>query len=104
MLSAHSIGPSQLAGRLAAEKYPVIAELAGQGFSAKLCCRLLGVTPSGYFMWRRRPPSAREVRMAWLTDLVLVLHASTAKGSTGVPSNAIRFSTTANVATALSAG
>ena len=28
-------------------KYPVIAELAGQGFSAKRCCRILGVAASG---------------------------------------------------------
>jgi putative transposase len=57
------------------DKYPVIAELAGQGFSAKLCCRLLRVAPSGFFMWRRRAPSPREIRMAWLTDLVLAVHA-----------------------------
>jgi putative transposase len=57
------------------DKYPVIAELAGQGFSAKLCCRLLQVAPSGFFMWRRRSPSPREIRMAWLTDLVLAVHA-----------------------------
>jgi transposase-like protein len=31
------------------DKYPVIAELTGLGFSAKLCCRLLG--------WRRRVSS-----------------------------------------------
>ena len=57
------------------DKYPVIAELAGQGFSAKLCCRLLRVAPSGFFMWRRRSPTPRAIRMAWLTDLVVAVHA-----------------------------
>ena len=57
------------------DKYPVIAELAGQGHSAKLCCRLLGVASSGFFMWRRHSPSPREIRFAWLTDLVLTIHA-----------------------------
>ena len=57
------------------DKYPVIAELAGSGFSAKMCCRLLRVAPSGFFMWRRRSPSPREIRTAWLTDLVLTVHA-----------------------------
>jgi transposase-like protein len=47
-------------------KYPVIAELAGQGFAAKRCCRILGVAASGFFMWRRRSPSPRPapVRLA----------------------------------------
>jgi hypothetical protein len=55
--------------------YPVIAELAGQGFSAKRCCRILGVAASGFFMWRRRSPSPRQLRLAWLTDLVRTIHA-----------------------------
>jgi len=56
-------------------KYPVIAELASQGFSAKRCCRILGVAASGFFMWRRRSPSPRQLRFAWLTELVRAIHA-----------------------------
>jgi len=56
-------------------KYPVIAELASQGFSAKRCCRILGVAASGCFMWRRRAPSPRQLRFAWLTELVRAIHA-----------------------------
>ena len=56
--------------------YPVIAELAGQGFSAKRCCRILGVAASGFFMWRRRSPSPRQLRFAWLTELVRAIHAA----------------------------
>jgi putative transposase len=56
-------------------KYPVIAELTGQGFSAKRCCRILGVAASGFFMWRRRAPSPRQLRFAWLTELVRAIHA-----------------------------
>jgi putative transposase len=55
--------------------YPVIAELAGQGFSAKRCCRILGVAASGFFMWRHRSPSPRQLRLAWLTELVRAIHA-----------------------------
>jgi putative transposase len=55
--------------------YPVIAELASQGFSAKRCCRILGVAASGFFMWRRRSPSPRQLRFAWLTELVRAIHA-----------------------------
>jgi putative transposase len=56
------------------DTYPVIAELASQGFSAKRCCRILGVAASGFFMWRRRSPSPRQLRLAWLTDLVRAIH------------------------------
>jgi putative transposase len=55
--------------------YPVIAELASRGFSAKRCCRILGVAASGFFMWRRRAPSPRQLRFAWLTELVQAIHA-----------------------------
>jgi putative transposase len=55
--------------------YPVIAELASQGFSAKRCCRIHGVAASGFFMWRRRAPSPRQLRFAWLTELVRAIHA-----------------------------
>jgi putative transposase len=57
------------------DKYPVIAEVTGQGFAAKRCCRILGVAASGFFMWRRRSPSPRQLRFAWLTELIHAIHA-----------------------------
>jgi hypothetical protein len=53
----------------------VIAALAGQGYDIKRCCRILGVPPSSYFGWRRRPPSARELRREWLRGLIGQVHA-----------------------------
>jgi len=53
----------------------VIAALAGQGYDVKRCCRILGVAPSSYFGWRRRPPSARELRREWLRGLIGQIHA-----------------------------
>jgi putative transposase len=58
------------------DTYPVIAELTSQGFPAKRCCRILGVAASGFFMWRRRSPSPRQLGLAWLTDLVRAIHAN----------------------------
>jgi putative transposase len=35
----------------------------------------LGVAASGFLIWRRRGPSPRQFRFAWLTELVRALHA-----------------------------
>jgi len=53
----------------------VIDALAGQGISVKRCCRILGVAPSGYFRWKRRGPSAAELRRRWLAGLISETHA-----------------------------
>lgn len=51
--------------------YPIVAQLAAEGHSCKAMCRLLRVAPSGFFRSRTRPPSAREIRRAWLSDVVI---------------------------------
>jgi putative transposase len=39
-------------------------------------CRVLHVSRSGYYEWRRRPPSARDVEDAYLLDTILDVHAA----------------------------
>ncbi len=39
-------------------------------------CRVLHVAESGYYAWRDRPPSARTVRHAWLTEAIIGIHAA----------------------------
>lgn len=46
-------------------------------------CRLLSVAESGYYGWRSRPPSARAVRQAWLTEQIRTVH-SASRGTYGV--------------------
>ena len=47
-------------------------------------CRVLGVSPSGYYAWRRREPSARSVSDAQLTALIGQVH-MWSRGTYGVP-------------------
>lgn len=46
--------------------YPIVAALGTEGHSLKACCRWLGVTSSGFFVWRSKPPSPAAIRRAWL--------------------------------------
>ena len=48
----------------------------------QLACRLLSVAESGYYEWRSRPPSARAVRHAWLTEQIRAVH-SASRGTYG---------------------
>jgi transposase InsO family protein len=47
-------------------------------------CRVLGVSPSGYYAWSRRGPSARAVSDAVLTGQIRVAHAR-GRGTYGAP-------------------
>jgi len=47
-------------------------------------CRVLGVSPSGYYAWRDRPPSARACSNAVLKERIRVIHADS-RGTYGVP-------------------
>ncbi|GII32988.1 transposase [Planotetraspora mira] len=48
--------------------------MAAEGFPVQVCCRVMGVSESGYYAWRTRPPSARALRHAWLTDMIREVH------------------------------
>jgi putative transposase len=52
----------------------VIASLTGQGFDVQTACTMLGVSVSGYYDWRLRPPSARTLRHAWLAGEIAQVH------------------------------
>jgi len=57
--------------------------MAAEGLPVQLACRLLSVAESGYYEWRSRPPSARAVRHAWLTEQIRAVH-SASRGTYGV--------------------
>lgn len=43
--------------------------MASEGLPVEVACRVLSVSWAGFYAWRSRPPSARSVRDAWLTDV-----------------------------------
>ncbi|MFG2305717.1 IS3 family transposase [Actinacidiphila glaucinigra] len=56
--------------------------MAGEGLPIRTATRVLGISESGYFTWRGRPPSARSTRHQWLTDLIAAIH-SASRGTFG---------------------
>ena len=40
----------------------------------RVLCRMLGVSKSGYFAWRSRPPSERRRQDALLTEKIRQIH------------------------------
>ncbi|WP_445526717.1 IS3 family transposase [Streptomyces cyslabdanicus] len=54
----------------------MISRMAEEGFPARGVIELLGVSESGYYAWRERTPSARSLRHAWLTRIILDIHRS----------------------------
>ena len=48
--------------------------MAGEGLPVQLATRVLGVSESGYYAARSRPPSPRSVRHALLTDAIRQVH------------------------------
>jgi len=54
-------------------RFRFIAEEAAQ-FPVSLLCRVLGVTRGGYYAWRGRPPSARALADAELSEQIARIH------------------------------
>ena len=54
--------------------YPLVRELADDGFSVRLTCRVLKFSPQGYYRWARRPISHRDYENAYLTNALVDAH------------------------------
>jgi transposase InsO family protein len=55
-------------------RFALVAELATEGVGVEQACLALGVSRSGFYDARTRPPSARTIRQAWLTDQIAAVH------------------------------
>jgi transposase InsO family protein len=49
--------------------------MANEALPVEMACRVLGVSESGYYAWRKRAPSLRAVRHVWFTELIARVHA-----------------------------
>ncbi len=65
-------------------RFRLVQELAVDGVPVAVACRELGVSPSGYYEWRGRVPSARAVVDAALSTQIVEIH-TMSRGSYGVP-------------------
>ena len=61
-----------------------LIEAERASFSVPLMCRMLGVSRSGYYDWRHRPPSEREKTDAGLTERICEIH-NRSRGTYGYP-------------------
>ena len=55
---------------------PIVETLAGEGHGTKRVCRILGVPFATFYYWRNPAVTARAIRRAWLTDVILSIHAA----------------------------
>jgi transposase InsO family protein len=55
-------------------KFPLVRELADEGFPVVLTCGVLKVTPQAYYKWRARPMSDRDWDDAHLANELFDLH------------------------------
>ena len=58
--------------------------IASEGLPVQTAAQVLEVSQSGFYEWRRRPPSARSIRHAWLTDMIRQVHVAS-RGTYGAP-------------------
>ena len=64
--------------------FRLVHELAADGVLVAVACRVLHVSPSGYYEWRGRPPSIRAVADEALSAQIAEIHVMS-RGTYGVP-------------------
>ncbi len=58
--------------------------IASEGLPVQTAARVLAVSESEFYEWKRRPPSARSIRHVWLTDMIRQVHTAS-RGTYGAP-------------------
>lgn len=55
-------------------KFPLVRDLAAEGFPVRLTCGVLGFSAQGYYKWLARPVSDRDLEDAYLTNALVDAH------------------------------
>lgn len=55
--------------------YPLVCDLAADGIPVVVTCGVLGFSPQGFYKWRARPCSNRDLDDAYLTNAIVDVHA-----------------------------
>ncbi|MDQ6934097.1 MAG: IS3 family transposase [Actinomycetota bacterium] len=64
--------------------FRLVCELADDGIDVAVACRMLGVSRSGYYEWRDRDLSVRDLEDAYLGNTIVDIH-TMPRGSYGTP-------------------
>lgn len=55
-------------------KFPLVRDLAAEGFPVRLTCGVLGFSAQAYYSWMARPVSDRDLEDAYLTNALVDAH------------------------------
>ena len=54
--------------------FPLVRDLAAEGFPVRLTCGVLGFTAQAYYVWRANGVSRRDLQDTYLTNALLDVH------------------------------
>jgi hypothetical protein len=54
--------------------YPLVDDLAADGFPVAVTCRVLGFSKQAYYAWRAAPVTRRDLDDAYLINAALDIH------------------------------
>jgi transposase InsO family protein len=55
--------------------YPLVCDLAAEGFPVRLTCGVLGFSTQAFYKWRAKPCCARDRDDAYVTNAIVDVHA-----------------------------
>ena len=54
--------------------YPLVRDLAAEGFPVRLTCRVLGFSTQAFYSWNKNPVSRRDLADAYAINVLIDAH------------------------------